>query len=691
MRNRQLKSVAALLMPGLMALPSGSRAATFARIEAAFEIPGLVSDPFDYEATDVRVRIVRAGGSGGSGPAVVTLPAFFDGGSTWRVRHTPSAPGRYQIEAVTLNGQALSGLRFSPRSWLVGGASKPGFVRLDRRDARFLAFENGARYFPIGHNQAWRSSELPDIPALFAKMGGAGENWSRVWMNHWDNKNLDWPSSGKLGQLNLDVARRWDSIVQAGEQSGIAFQMVFQHHGQYSTTVNPNWNDNPYSAKNGGFLPKPEEFFTDARARALTRRKLRYAVARWGYSPSILAWELWNEVQFTDAARAGQWGPIADWHHQMAAFLRAQDSYRHLITTSSSDSVPAPVWEAMDFYQEHAYPSDLMSAMRSASPRALRSGKPFFVGEFGPSNLRDEAGVFAHAGLWAGLMSGASGAPQYWFWDAVEKGDFYGHFRAASRFVAASGLGSRLPLRQTTPAVATSTRSNLTFGPGGGWGTARQDAFVVEPQGAPEGMGALPSFLQGQAHREMSPRPLSFRVHFVQPGRFVVRLDTIAKSGARVRLSVDGKLTERDFPAGAQDYAPGAGQAELAVEVPAGDHVVTLENTGSDWVSIGSFMLTDYAPALGAYGLSGAGFEAAWLFHRANVLANAGQEAAAASGQVTLADLEPGRYRATWWDTRLGIALPGAQLLRVGASRSLALQSPAISRDVALFVVRQGR
>ncbi len=678
---KQLATLVAGAAVACAALPSG--AATWPRIEAAFEIPGLASDPFDFERTDVRVRIEGAGG-------LVTLPAFFDGGSTWRVRHSPPAPGRYRVVQVTLNGLALGGLTVRPGSWLVSGAARPGFVRLDRRDSKYLAFESGARYFPLGHNQAWHSSGLPEIPALFAKMGAADENWSRVWMNHWDNKNLDWPSAGRPGQLNLEVARRWDGIVAAAEQNNIAFQLVLQHHGQYSSAVNPNWDDNPYNAKNGGFLLRPEDFFTDAQARALTKRKLRYAVARWGYSPSILAWELWNEVQFTDAARRHQWDAIAAWHREMAAFLRAQDPYRHLITSSSSGSVPPAVWASLDFYQEHAYPSDLLTSLRATSNGELPAGKPLFVGEFGPSNLSDEHGLFLHAGLWAGLMSGVSGAPQYWLWDGVEKNNLYPHLRAAARFVQLSGLASRLPLRQTAPQIATSTRADLSFGPGAGWGSARQDAFDVE-EGAPAGIGALPSFLQGRNHREMSPRPLQFRVHYPEPGRFVVRLEKIARAGAHLRLSVDGQPAELDFPAAQADHAPAPGQQEIAVQVGAGAHLIALENTGADWVTVQRFTLGGYSPALGAYGLSGPGFAAAWLFHRANVLAEPGRESPPASGRITLRDLEPGRYHATWWDTLKGEPLLQEPGLSVGHSRALSLETPIVSRDVALFVARQGR
>jgi hypothetical protein len=137
------------------------------------------------------------------------------------------------------------------------------------------------------------------------------------------------------------VARRWDTIVEAADKNGIFFPDGLQHHGQYSTRTNPNWGENPWNAANGGFLAKPEDFFTDARAKALTKAKYRYIIARWGYSPSILAWELFNEVQYTDAARdnkrlsrhgTGRWPPFC------ARRTRTITSLRPVPTT-----MPCPV------------------------------------------------------------------------------------------------------------------------------------------------------------------------------------------------------------------------------------------------------------------------------------------------------------------------------------------------------------
>ena len=100
----------------------------------------------------------------------------------------------------------------------------------------------------------------------------------------------------------------------------------------------------------------------------------------------------------------------------------------------------------------------------------------------------------------------------------------------------------------------------------------------------------------------MNPKPLTFHVNYAQPGTFSVNLSQIAKAGAHLVLKVDGATTERDFPATANDQVPVGEQATLQIAVPAGQHTITLENTGSDWVVIRNFTLSNYAPALAAMG-----------------------------------------------------------------------------------------
>src|SRR5438552_2527066 len=94
-------ATALLALSALLAVGLSVHADSYAKIEASFAITNLATDPFDYTVTDVRVQIIQPDSS------TISLPAFFDGGTTWRVRHSPTLAGMYQVTGITLNSQPL--------------------------------------------------------------------------------------------------------------------------------------------------------------------------------------------------------------------------------------------------------------------------------------------------------------------------------------------------------------------------------------------------------------------------------------------------------------------------------------------------------------------------------------------------------------------------------------------------------
>ena len=644
----------------------------YPHVEASFELPNLSTDPFDYLASDVRVQIMQPDNT------TISLPAFYDGGQTWRVRHSPALPGRYQIVGITLNGQAASATNLQPGSWQVSGwPSSPGFLGIDPSNPTRFVTGDSRRFFPLGHDVAWDVNSKTNVVSILSKLGAADENWARIWMDHWDGKNLDWPSAGALGTLNLTVARKWDAIVSAADQAGVHFQMTLHHHGQYSSTVDPNWPQNPYNVANGGFLSDATQFFTNATAKALTKRKLRYAIARWGYSPAVMAWELFNEVQFTDAAQNGQWTNVASWHNEMAQFIRAQDPYHHLVTTSSQ--LDQQIWDECDYYQHHDYPNDLISALRD--PQGVPSGqpvKPIFAGECG---IEDTPLLGVQGPLWAGLMAGQSGAAQQWYWDRVDADNAYRLFKSAQQFVLLSGLGDQDIVYKSAPHVTCPVNSALVFSPGGGWASAVQTTFTVGDS-APVGIGTLPSFLQGGYHRTQMnmPNGYTFLVNYEQAGTFSVQVIQIAASGASVVMTVDSLATNRiDWP------APGADTATnftLTVNIPAGAHTIRLTNPGADWVNLGDVTLNPYTPILGAYQLWNTNFAAVWIWHRTNIYNPSAS--ATVAGTFPLTGLSAGNYRGTWWDTFAGASITNFGFDADG-SNAVAITIPPVLRSAAFF------
>lgn len=637
--------------------------------EFRFQLPGLDGNPFDFTQNDIQVSIRKPDGG------TSNVPAFYDGGDTWRVRYTPDATGLYRVAGVSRNGTRIDPRGLAPTTFVRKGAPVPGFIRRDAFDRRRFIFDNGDDYYPIGNNAAWDSGPGISVTKVFAKMGAAGENWSRVWMDHWDGKNLDWVPGRKipLGDLDLTVAAKWDAIVGASEKAGIHFQMTLQHHGQYSTRTDPNWNENPWNVANGGFLAFPEEFFTSPRAKALSKAKFRYVIARWGYSPSVMAWELFNEVQWTDAVVNGHEADVAAWHDEMAAFLRHQDPYHHLIT-SSFNLDPKVLGTHLDYWQPHDYAPDPISTAAKLNGNTL--DRPAFIGEIGPSSdLYEDDGTYLRHELWASIMSDASGAAQYWSWDHIDRRGFYSLYKPATAFSKWSGFTSRRHLAVKQARVESGGYGPLAFAPGAGWDQARQTDFTVDRSGSVAGIAAMPSFLQGEYHRAMFPSA-TFHVDYPAAGTFTVEVGESAKAGARLEISVDGNVAET------AEFKPAATDADVnvpfAAAVPAGRHTILIRNTGLDWFTINRFVLDPYAPQFGVAARGVPDFAIAWIYNRAGT---------PGSGMLEMSGMKPGAYAVAWWDTDMG-APAGKSKVRVASDGIISCAMPTVAHDIAVQIVR---
>jgi len=651
-----------------LAGPSESARVTYAPLEAAFELPELSGNPFDYAVNDVMVRFACPD----LGTAAV--PAFYDGAGTWRVRYTPRLAGRHTIQQVTLSGKPVERAKPSPNEFPVTGTPGRGFVRIDPANPVRFIFDGGEPYYPLGYNVGWVSAK-GGLPEYVARLGQDGGNWARIWMCHFtQSMNLDWVSGTALpvGTLSLDVARRWDATVAAAGEHGVYLQIALQHHGQYSSRTDPNWSGNPWNKSRGGWLQSPEDFFTDPRAIALTKAKYRYIVARWGYSPHVLAWELFNEVEWTDGMNRKP-DTVVRWHREMAAFLRRQDPNRHLVTTSSPVQAAA-LWQDLDYYQPHAYPPEPLSAI--ARIDNLHLDKPYFFGEIGPGGGRDD-GSFLHRALWGSLMSQSSGAAQYWYWDRMRQPAFAQRLRAAARFVSLSRMPGQVGLRPASVRVECEARGPLEIAPGGEWGKGSRTEFTVQPSGEVPGIAEMPRYLHGTGHADLF-RGCTFRVHYAAPGKFVVKVAQIARAGARLVVTLDGKsVATREFPAANRDQSV---NVAVEVDVPQGDHLLGLSNTGNDWVVLRAFGFDPYLPAMGVLGKASDHCAALWVFNRREDLRSTGVK-----GRLLIAGMKPGKYRVVWLDTHNGEAA-APETVSAGPGGLLEISTPAVAQDVAAWV-----
>jgi hypothetical protein len=661
---RLLLGLVLLLVPfaadAQTALPAVPR---YAKFEASFTLPNQTGNPFDPADNDVDVVF--------AGPQNLKIiqPAFWDG-DRWRVRLAPTAVGAYTLRVIR-SGHPAALVNLSPKRFRCIASSRPGFVRRDPSRAQRFVFDSGQTYYPLGMDAAWLNSG-ESYEDTFAHMQAAGMNWARVWMNNWDGKNLEWAASKadnpKPGTLLIDVARRWDAIFDSAEKHGIYIQMTLQHHGQYTARTDSNWADNPFNTANGGFLQNPDDFFTNAEARRLTRLKYRYITARYGYSTHLLSYELFNEVQNITEVQ-NHFGDVVNWHKEMAAAIRAEDVNRHLLTTSNS--VPGdPLAEiGLDYNQIHSYVPDIISFFAGVKS----ADTPVFVGEWGPSDAKNGmTEAFLHDGLWASIMAPTAGAGQFWYWDQVENHAWWPQFASVTAYLRtvpdAAGLNTREPGVRSGGLLG-----DLAFAPTGGWGPFTRDTVSVPSGGSAPDLSGLSTFFQGRNHQDLRPRPVTFTLNCPAPCQFSVQIGTVAKSGAHPVLSLNSKVVaEADLPASDADHDAGK---TLSIELPAGPNTVTLDNTGADWFVVQRFVVTHYAPPIAVLAKGSRHTALFWAYNRDRT------GASPADATLRLPGLAPGAYTVHLWDTWTGRAL--APVSATVQNGSLTVPLPTITRDIA--------
>lgn len=658
-----------------------------------------------------------------------TLKFDKQGGTSWKVRFTPVEEGRYRYHITAKDGQSAT--RSEQREFEVIASDRPGFIRVSPRDPHYFAHDNGDLFFPIGHDVIWSGAGGPlDLAfAHFPKMAAHGENCTYQIMHALPSfpprLAIEWQ---KLGVYDLAAAAKLDWYLDLGEKHGIYFKLSFDVHA-HNIADEPGhglWHENPYNAERGGPCARPNEFYTNRHALESYKKRLRYIVARWGYSPYVMAWEAFAEIDGATEldGRAG-WGyptkaggerisaMLVEWLRETTAYLRRMDPYDHLISISFGGDVSDPrIWEMpeIEYTQIHHYNSrDTAKPIADWCRRLTEDyAKPMMVTEFGwgtrgVDNSVDPEGICLHNGMWASVMSGAAGAAMTWWCRRVEELNLYPHFQALRNFVR----GIEWPNERFQPAtveVRTPQQANLpsvTITARGPFSGAEVSEFTVHNDGSVNEPGQVAAFLLAPGRPE--PRALpTFHVTYPVDGTFAVHVDSVSPD-ARLDVYLDDRLALRqELPA--QDVEGKSCtlserwqvwqctyDEDFAVSVPAGPHTIRLENgkPGFSWIRISHYTLTNYDPRpLRVVGLTGRRTTLLWIQNKESTWGNdvRGLEPHVISGaKLTVDDLKQGEYRVEWWDTYSG-TIAAAETVAAGAGR-IEIDVPPLRRDVACKII----
>ena len=634
----------------------------------------------------------------------LALPAYYADGGLYAVRARADETGPYRFGSVseTTLGIRRTGLVVSlvtPAEVQIPSRIRLPSVGIDPRNPRGFIRSDGLPYVPVGANLAWKpDSSTGDTAGYYAKafpaFSKANLNWMRIWMAHWDGLNLDWMGekmgpSPKPGSLNESVAETWDKIISLAEDNGVYVQMVLQHHGQYTTYNDSDWPKNPWNAANpGGFLKSPGDFFNDPNAAVISMLKYRYIVARWGYSPAVLSWELFNEVHWTNAFREGHEVDVARWHSNMATAIRQVDVYGHLITTST-ENLRSPIYEKLDYYQPHLYAANLLAGARTFVPAYSTLNKPAFYGEQGDdhqpvSDAVKQSGLNIIPPVWASVMGQGDLAAQTWNgWQLLEQ-DRLNELGAVFRFLVINRVASQQGLVAFSAPIECSARVPLGIEAGEVW-QRRPPATIDVPLDGRVSLDEanIPSTLTGSdlGRADGFPDSVTYRLDMPRGTRVRVQVDSAAPAGGALVVRVDGaEVASHVWPAGTGAPNPAAIEFPLSK----GPHTLSLSNPGPDWVGVSGIDLGLDRPALSLIGRRNDRFIIAWVWHRANL--HALSASASASGTVLLDNVPAGTWKVTWWDSVKGT--PGASSAISHPGGTLKLPTPPVTRHAAVVLVR---
>ncbi|MEM0027315.1 MAG: hypothetical protein QXT53_05105 [Ignisphaera sp.] len=704
-------------------------------VEINFNVSGIkYSNPFDSSEIDVYATILTPDNK------LLAIPAFytkdyeiqnvspnedlvvFMGKPHWSIRFTPQAEGVYKVALIAKSKDVE--IRSNTLEIYVKSCNKSlkGFAHFDK-DSGYIRFDNGSSQILIGLDLAWApktSTSISFYRSWFERLSSSGVKVVRIGLVPW-SLNLEW---NRLHSYDLASAARLDEILKFARKYDIYIIFVFMWHDELAS----KWSDNPYNVKNGGLLDSPEQFWGNQKAMDVFKDRIRYAVARWGYLPNIIAWELANEADLTTNFNQAR-DSFVSWVANLGSYVKSLDPYKRAVTISLADYNSEPrVWQldTIDIITVHRYGPSGLKDIASAFPEIIESlrvkyGKPIVITEFGddyrwigypgftgtPYWVLDKSGVGLHEGLWSSIFAGSPISAMSWWWDTqIEKYNLFYHFKALSNFL--NGLDPiKSGLNKVNVVVENATTdkgyvSNITIYPVAGWitpggGQQKQNKYVINPNGSIEGdLSLLSSFIYGKSHYQNFLNPV-FSVTILQKGRLIIHINSVGRGGAIASIHVDGvKVKEFALPDkdGKSDGEANEYGVDVEVDLGPGEHIIKIDNDGVDWFTWDYIRIENavYAKAkIQALALGNRTFVMLWIRNKDYNWWNAVNNVTIDKMEnvtISLSNLEDGVYKIEFWDTYQGAVVHEEKVDVSGGRIEIVIKD--LDKDIAIKIFKIG-
>jgi mannan endo-1,4-beta-mannosidase len=314
----------------------------------------------------------------------------------------------------------------------------------------YFVTEHGAAWTPIGHNDAvtW-----PELAPLFRRRDTAAVERHLVWLRdhgvtclrlmleycHGEHRYLERP----VGRFVPNMVGFWDDLFALLEKVGM--HVLLTPYDTFFMWI--RWRHHPYNRANGGVCASPRTWLTCAETRAAIKHRLAFASDRWGGSPALFAWDIWNEIH--PAHGGNDPAAVAPFIADVAPWLRAHEIARRGVANLQTVSVFGPelinhptlvepifrhpdldvanthLYErgTIDAPQDTVIPALAVARLMQTAVQEAGTGRPVFDSEHGPiHSFKDKKRTlpdafddeyFRHI-QWAHCASGGAGGGMRW-------------------------------------------------------------------------------------------------------------------------------------------------------------------------------------------------------------------------------------------------------------------------------------
>lgn len=653
-------------------------------------------------------------------PAPCPVADFQPSGEpVWQVRFTPREAGTWTYTLQIRRDGAVQ--RSEEGSFLVRDSDHDGFIRVGE-NRRYFAFDSGKPYLPVGMNLKWSWDGIGGVRTYqywLRDLSASGVNYARLFIDTPWFIGLDWAGPAGDYRQAQRAAAELDVILDTAAQYGIALQLVLLWNQSMRVDSGPpvlipeeparpnmsaDWDDHPYNVLNGGPLSGPGAFFANPQAQELIRRRLRYIMARWGYSPQVFAWEIVDRID-----RLGGFSEqvAGEWLRSTIAYLREIDTHDHLITAGSQQ--PSPLifdnplldFTSFEFYQRRpieATTDQESEIIRLTGGYLAVTQSPLMLNAFSLNPwyepvADDPQGVHFQSTLWTSLLSGTAGTAASDWWDTyIIARDLQRYFAPVAAFAA----GIDWPNLKLEPVQA-----SMVFEDENDYSALRLTSFdrrfaflprsavlrQITPDGVFPDLSDQTSYLYGQVFNTQFSQVQRYQIVAPADTYLEVRVRAVSdQAGASLVVIIDGETAATmSLRAGSRDSA-------LRLPLKTGEHIVELNNTGSDWLELDYIEIGRLISPARALTLRDpdAGIALAWMQHRDYTWETvaAGTVRNPISAIYRLNRMPPGRYVVEIWDP-LGGGVLGEEILRVADDGWLAVNLLPFDSQVALRILRQ--